>query len=48
MDVQPETVTRQGYGRELIERALTYALQARTEYRLGADGVRCRIEMPLA
>ncbi|MBP1178326.1 PAS domain S-box protein [Methylobacterium sp. PvR107] len=48
VDVQPETVTRHGYGRELIERALTYALQARTEYRLGADGVRCRIEMPLA
>lgn len=48
VDVQPEKVTRCGYGRELIERALTYALQARTEYLLGTDGVRCRIEMPLA
>ncbi|GJE44018.1 PAS domain S-box protein [Methylobacterium soli] len=48
VDVQPEQVTRRGYGRELIERALTYALQARTEFELAADGVRCRIEMPLA
>lgn len=48
VDVQPDKVTRRGYGRELIERALTYALQARTEYELAAGGVRCRIEMPLA
>jgi two-component system CheB/CheR fusion protein len=41
-------VTRRGYGRELIENALSYALQARTTYELGRDGVRCRIELPLA
>ena len=46
--VPPETVTRRGYGRELIENALSYALQARTTYELGRDGVRCRIELPLA
>jgi hypothetical protein len=45
--VQPEAVTRRGYGRELIENALAYALRARTEYVLGEDGVRYRIEMPL-
>ncbi len=48
VDVQPEKVPRRGFGRELIEQALAYALQARTEYALGTDGVRCRIEMPLA
>lgn len=32
-----------GYGRELIERALPYQLDARTSYELGADGVRCTI-----
>lgn len=47
VDVPPEGVTRRGYGRELIENALVYALRARTEYVLGEDGVRCRIEMPL-
>jgi PAS domain S-box-containing protein len=46
--VRPETVTRRGYGRELIENALSYALRAKTEYVLGEDGVRCRIELPLS
>jgi PAS domain S-box-containing protein len=45
--IQPEKVTRRGYGRELIENALSYALRAKTEYVLGEDGVRCRIELPL-
>jgi two-component system CheB/CheR fusion protein len=48
VNLQPESVTRRGYGRELIERALAYALNGRTEYVLGPGGVRCRIEMPLA
>ena len=48
VDVKPETVTRRGYGRELIEQALAYALGGRTEFVLGTDGVRCRIELPLA
>ncbi|WP_409518532.1 HWE histidine kinase domain-containing protein [Methylobacterium sp. R2-1] len=47
VDLQPETVTRRGYGRELIDQALAYALGGRTDYALGADGVRCRIELPL-
>ena len=37
-----------GYGRELIEKALPYALDATTRYELGHDGVRCRIELLLA
>ena len=37
-----------GYGRELIERALPYQLGAETTYELGADGVRCTIEMPIS
>ena len=45
--IRPDQVTRRGYGRELIENALGYALRAKTEYELGEDGVRCRIEMPL-
>ncbi|MHC2017755.1 sensor histidine kinase [Methylobacterium sp. CM6247] len=40
-------VTRGGYGRELIERALPYALGARTRYELGETQVRCSIDLPL-
>lgn len=47
VDVQPEKVTRRGYGRELIEQALAYALGGRTEYSIEAGGVRCRIELPV-
>ena len=36
-----------GYGRELIERALPYQLDARTSYELGADGVRCTVVVPI-
>ena len=43
-----QSANQRGYGRELIENALSYALRARTEYVLGEDGVRCRIELPLA
>ncbi|WP_052402771.1 sensor histidine kinase [Muricoccus aerilatus] len=45
--LEPGQVTRRGYGRDLIERGLSYALRGRTEYVLGADGVRCRIELPI-
>lgn len=38
---------RRGYGSELIERALTYQLKARTELRFEPDGVRCVIAVPL-
>jgi hypothetical protein len=34
-----------GRGRELIEQALPYQVQARTSYQLGADGIHCT--MPL-
>jgi two-component sensor histidine kinase len=47
VDVQPDKVTRRGYGRQLIERALSYALSAKTEFVLGEDGARCRIQLPL-
>lgn len=36
-----------GYGRELIERALPYQLDAETTYRIAPDGVRCTIALPL-
>ena len=45
--VSPESKTRRGYGRELIEKLLSYALRAHTRYVLEDDGVRCTIEMPL-
>jgi PAS domain S-box-containing protein len=47
VDLQPEKMERRGYGRELIERGLSYALRGRTEYVLGEGGVRCRIELPI-
>ncbi|AWN38919.1 histidine kinase [Methylobacterium radiodurans] len=36
-----------GYGRELIEKALPYALRARTSYQLSAGELRCSIDLPL-
>lgn len=39
---------RRGYGRELIERALPYALKALTSYDLGETELRCRIDLPLS
>ncbi len=38
---------RRGYGRELIEKALPYALKARTSYELGGTELRCSIDLPL-
>ncbi len=38
---------RRGFGRTLIERALSYQLHAKTHYELGTDGVRCSIDLPL-
>ncbi|MBB3910258.1 sensor histidine kinase [Sphingomonas desiccabilis] len=37
-----------GQGRELIERALPYQLNAKTTYTLGPDGVHCTIAMPVS
>lgn len=36
-----------GYGRELIERALPYQIDAISALVFGADGITCRIELPL-
>jgi two-component system, chemotaxis family, CheB/CheR fusion protein len=44
----PQDVSRRGYGRELIERALAYTARAKARLSFGEDGVACRIEMPLA
>jgi two-component sensor histidine kinase/PAS domain-containing protein len=38
---------QRGFGRELIEQALPYELDARTRWDIGADGVHCTIELPL-
>ncbi|TCP85311.1 PAS domain S-box-containing protein [Rhizobium sp. PP-CC-2G-626] len=38
---------RKGYGRELIERALPYQLNAETELQFLDDGIRCLIRVPL-
>lgn len=38
----------QGYGRELIERALPYQLGAETAYELTPDGVHCTITLPIS
>jgi PAS domain S-box-containing protein len=39
---------RRGFGRELIERALPYSLNAETCYELDDAGLRCTIALPLA
>lgn len=36
------------YGRELIERALPYQLEAETHYEVGEDGIRCTIGLPIS
>ncbi len=45
--IGPEAATRRGYGRQLIERALVYALRAETRLEFRPGGVACRIVMPL-
>jgi PAS domain S-box-containing protein len=42
-----ETAQRKGYGRELIERALPYQLNASTKFEIETDGVHCTIELPV-
>jgi len=37
-----------GQGRELIERALPYQLDAETRYELHSDGIRCAIALPVS
>lgn len=38
---------REGFGRQLIERALPYDLGARTRFAIEPDGVCCEIELPI-
>jgi two-component sensor histidine kinase len=38
---------RRGYGRELIERALPYSLNAKTSFEHDETGLRCTIDLPL-
>lgn len=44
---EAQSPTRRGYGRELIEQAMPYALNAKTHYELGETRLRCAIELPL-
>ncbi|MBM7115099.1 sensor histidine kinase [Archangium primigenium] len=43
----PRRDAARGFGRELIEQALPYELDARTRLDIREDGVRCTIELPL-
>src|SRR3954466_12712094 len=47
VSLPPGPPPRKGYGRELIERALPYQLDAVTKFEIAADGVRCSVELPL-
>lgn len=44
---RPGGPAREGYGRELIERALRYQLGAETSYALGDTELRCTIRVPI-
>jgi PAS domain S-box-containing protein len=48
VDLPARPAQRNGYGRELIERALPYQLGARTKLEFAAGGVRCIISVPVA
>jgi len=45
--VTPPDGSRRGFGRHLIERALTYTMQAKTEFLFREDGITCRIIVPI-
>lgn len=44
---EPPDSSKRGFGRKLIEEALRFTLQAKSNLSFAADGVSCRIEMPL-
>lgn len=44
---EEQALQRYGFGRELIEKALPYALDARTSYALDETTLRCSIDLPL-
>jgi two-component system CheB/CheR fusion protein len=43
----PPDSSRRGFGRHLIERALAHTMRATTELLFRADGITCRITIPL-
>jgi PAS domain S-box-containing protein len=45
--VEPSSNQQGGYGRQLIERALPYALKAKTTFDLGPNQLCCTIDLPL-
>jgi PAS domain S-box-containing protein len=49
VDLDPESIGRaqRGYGRQLIEQALPYQLDAEASFMIHGDGIRCTIDMPL-
>ena len=47
LDKQAGSPLRHGFGRELLEKAVPYQLDAKTRLELGKDGVRCWLDMPL-
>ncbi len=48
MGTQDIDKLERGQGRELIERALPYQLDAETRYELHSDGIRCAIALPVS
>jgi len=46
--IPEDAEAKRGYGRELIERALPYQLDAKTELRFSREGLDCTITLPLA
>ena len=44
---QPRSGLGEAHDADLVQ-ALAYALQAEVDYALDADGVRCRIELPVS
>lgn len=47
VEIPAQGEARLGFGRELIERALPYQLDAITSFELTRDGVHCTIELPV-
>jgi two-component system CheB/CheR fusion protein len=43
----PQKPTKQGFGRQLIEKALSFELKANTDLAFEKDGIRCRVEIPI-
>ncbi len=46
--IDPEAPRRRGFGADLLERALTYELEADVRIAYEPDGVRCTVAAPLA